>query len=450
MKLTSQHSDKESIRLLKLNNTFLFLAIICLLISTFLNNWRGFTFPVAWNISDRQANRFEIKAVTIDSHGSPWLIVQKLFRDGDDYELHHVTNNNVDIWDLPSLTFEEMMSVSVAKDNMDNPWLLVGKRLAHWDGTKWVFSSTPLDASIHDYLPPSVAIKDSIVWGIDYSEKKEEGKRIVWLDLGQEPIQSREVLLPAGLDEQKYKFEGIISTGKDNLLAVLSDDMEVSIYRLQNFEWQKITSFQKEQASNLYIRDIVVDLNDQIWVVVNPWVKNDGKLVGKYDPKNNIWTWFDIEPQSDVANRFFDYGFIGVDNLGRVWLSAVQYGPDGSRAALFGPSNGDLLGYETDTLGVYEENSENKLVEIRHYTSKNSHLETSRVSRLILGSDEKIWTWGKQLVWMDSRQQLLPKPLPNWFVALAKLRMRISILSLAFLIIVFAMQWHIRRQRLVR
>jgi hypothetical protein len=448
MKLTSQQTDKVSIRLLKLNNTFLLLVLICLLLSTFLNNWRNLTLPIAWNISDRQVNRFEIKAVTIDSNGSPWLIAQKLFRDSEGYELRHITENEVDIWDLPSLTYEEMMSISVAKDKTDTPWLLIGERLAHWNGTEWVFSPTPLNASIHDFLSSSTVIQDSIAWGVDYAT---EGKRIIRLDLGQEPIQAREILLPDGLDTQKYAFESIVSIGDNDLLAVVSNDMQLDMYRLQNFEWRKITSFQKDQASKLYIQDMVVDSNDRIWVVVNPWVKSDGKLVGKYDPKDNIWTWFDIEPQSDVANRFFDYGFIGVDDLGRVWLSAVQYGPDGSRAALFGSSNSDLLGYETDTLGVYEENSENKLVEIRHYTSKNSYLETRRVSRLILGSDEKIWTWGKQLVWMDSRQQLLPKPLPNRFVALTtKYRMIISLLSLAFLIIVFAIQWQIRRQRLVR
>src|SRR4030095_157224 len=105
--------------------------------------------------------------------------------------------------DLPSVTFDEMMTVSVTKDKVDNPWLILGERLAHWDGTQWRFIPTPLNADIKNFICPSVVTKDSIVWGIDNATKQ---TRIIQMDLNQDPVMAREILLPDGLGSQDYNF----------------------------------------------------------------------------------------------------------------------------------------------------------------------------------------------------------------------------------------------------
>lgn len=436
MKPKNQLSNQESLRL----TTFMLLGLICLLSSTFLRNWRDFASPVGWNISDYTRNRYEVSAVTIDSSHNPWLIAQKLFREGDDYELRHITENNERIWSLPPLTHIEVATIGVAKDSADNPWLVFGERLAHWNGTQWEFVPTPLNADLQDFGSPSLIIEDSIVWGVDYTT---EGKRIIRLDVGQEPIQSREIVLPDELVAQGYAFEAIVSTRNDELLVAVNNDVQVAFYSLRDFEWQKITSFQKEETSTVRIRDVVTDSKDQIWVMLQPWISE--KNIGKYDPKEDAWTWLDIQEQPELANRHFSYHSIAVDDLDRVWLVAYQSKLEEESAF----PNQDSYSYEADAVGVFEQGPDNTLVEIRHYTTKNSHLETNLVSDIILGSDEKIWTWGEQLVWMDSSQRELPQPAPDWFVALTSHKVTIGLSILGLVIQLLALlQILISKQKL--
>jgi len=376
--------------------------IIGLWANILLYNWRSLPFTVAWNISDRKMGRMDVRAITVDSHGDPWFISQRQFSD-DKYEIRHVAQGRTDSWNLPALSFEERQFAGIALDDADNPWLILGKRLAHWDGSQWVFIPTPFEADINSFICPSIIVNDSMVWGIDSTANQ---NRLIQLDLSQKPIETQEILLPPELASKQYGFH-CIAESKDDLVVVLSNKEQVDFYQLQNLEWQKITGFSREQVPYWSVNDIEIDSKNQIWVSLMASL-ND-KHVGKFDPTTNSWTWFNLERQPGLEDRIFDFSHIAVDGFGRVWISATQFRTTESII-----SSSD---YEAGTIGVFEEKGDT-LVEIRHYTSRNSSLETSGVAKIINGPDGKLWTWSRQLVWMDGSQQELPHPLPDWFVSL--------------------------------
>lgn len=392
----------------------------------FLMSWRMWPISVSWKIEDWSFDRQSIKALTVDENSGPWFIVEKSFQDRQ-YELRHLANDGVVSWDLPPITFEEAQFASISIDADSNPWLILGKRIAHWDGSQWEISNMPLDAEINDYICPSVVVKDSTVWGIDSAA---EQTRIIQLDIRNDPAKAKAVLLPSDLDSNQFDFDCIIPT-KTGILAALSSKERVDFYNFHNEEWERITSFGKDQVSKLFINDMTLDSAGQIWVLFKLW--NEEKQVGKYDPTTGEWTWFDIEWQAELYNRRFDYSHIVVDNFGRVWISATQYKTTGNSLS---SSN-----YEADTLGVFEERDK-VLIEILHYTSKNSSLETSRVSRILQGSDGKIWTWDKQLVWLDGNRESLPNHLPNWLTKLSSPDgfTGLIILSFTLLVLMLALQ----------
>ena len=433
MESNFRQPDSRTLQLQKLVNVLFWLINIGLLVMLFLLTWRDLPIPIVWKTVDWSLNRSDVKTLMVDGNGDPWFLVDRLFQD-DAYQLRHETAGKVTSWDLPSITFEEAQFVSIAKDKNDNPWLILGKRLAHWDGTQWIFVPMPLDADIKSFICPSVVIKDSLVWGIDNAT---EQTRIVQLDLNQEPLQTQEILLPDGLDSKQSRFHCIISNN-DGLLAVLSNDEQVAFFQLQNSEWQEITSFTKEQP--LKVNDVAIDAKGQIWVVLILRSWPTGKPVGSYDPKENTWTWLDIE-QPELNIKYIEYGHIAVDNFNRIWLSAKQYGPSTN---VFSSST-----FKANAIGVYEESPDRSLVRIRQYTTNNSSLETSSLSKIVIGPDGKIWTWNQQVVWLDGNQQELPQPLPDWFVALTNLKVIIwwNVITLALLTVIVVIRIRIRRGR---
>ena len=432
MKSATQQPDNTN-TLKKLSTALLYLAIFIQWVMLFLISWRELPFSFAWKIEDWSFSRSRVIATKIDQHGEPWLIADTT--GNDIYQLRHVTKDGTVSWDLPFLTLEDAIFTSILQDQNNNPWLILGKRLAHWDGNQWNFTPMPLDADIKDVIPPTVVIKDAMVWGIDMTPDKH---RIIKLDLNQDPIQAGEILLPDGLESQQYKFNCIIST-PSGLLAVLSNEEQVAIYQLQDDKWQRITSFvRNKQASNVFVSDVAIDSKDQIWVLLQSRPALE-KPVGRYDPIEKRWIWLGLEqPEHNI--RFLEYGHIAFDAFDRVWLFYDEYGTtfDFISSSLF----------HSYVIGVYEEIPDDKLALVRYYSSRNSSLQTSSLSRIAIGPDGKIWTWNQQLVWMDGNQKELPKPLPNWFIFLTENKILLLIVSIILLVVYIFVQVRIQKYKL--
>lgn len=394
----SNHDIERISKLTKKTYFFLVILMFFQFLGLFLLVWKDWgILNVAWNIYDRSLNTFGITAVRIDANNQPWFIRQ-LF--GSSYELHHGIENRKNVWDLSFLTFEDANFASIAEDKSGNPWLILGERLAHWNGSEWKFIPTPFDADIKDFICPTVVVKNFIVWGLDNAT---EGKRIIKLDLREEQIQSQEIALPADLVSPESKFECIVSVGENDLLAVLSDEAQVGFYRLQDLEWHKITSFENEHTHGPLINDVFVNSKGEIWVVTKYWLED--RHVGKFDPIKNSWIWFDVEVGPENSDRYvhIEYNYLAVDGAGRIWISGTKYKNH----------------LNTPMVGVFLETPDGVLKQVLEYTEDNSQVDTSLLSRVLITEDQKIWTWYKQLVWIDSGQQVLPPPLPNWFVVLS-------------------------------
>jgi len=385
-----------------------------------LMGWRMAPLSISWQTEDWSFSANDISAVLIDENNEPWFLVGKSIKNHQ-YELRHIANGELISWNLSSITFEEAQFASIAVGADGNPWLILGKRLAHWDGNQWIFSPMPFGSDIKDFSCQSVVVKGSTVWGIDNSAAQ---IRIIQLDIRTDSVQARVISLPDDLNSSPFSFDCIVST-KTGVLVALSNEKQVVFYELKDKGFRRITSFEKEQIAKSFINDMAVNSSGQIWVLFG--FRNEGKQFGTYNPASDKWTWLDAKREKEFSAYEYDYGHLAVDTFDRVWVSAVQYG---SERKLFSFSN-----VVADTIGVFKEGDDG-LDEVQLYTSLNSSLYTSRVARIIVGSDGKIWTWGEQLVWLDGSQTSLPSTLPSWMAKLSSYNGLVGLTTLSITLLV--------------
>ncbi len=355
-------------------------------------------FSIAWKITDWSFNRSSVNAVRIDSQGHPWLIVKDNL-DLNHYHLRHVTGNGAKSWKMPALGSITPFMIGLAEDANQDPWLIMGKQLAHWEGGQWTFLDTPMGAQLWGTSAMGLAVADSIVWGIDQSARD----RIIRLDLSQPPGKVDVFPLPISSASADCQIGGIKLLPGGDLMAIFHNDSVLGVFRLHDSQWQEIASIQKDISSETCVSDFTVDSNGNIWVLSFSVVEN--KNVGKFDPQRNAWTWMDIRHpglDSEIGPFEFGYSNIIVDPLGRVWISG-----DRERGRI-----------DYGMVGVYEKGAEDTLVEIRHYTTENSSLESGVIHHILPTPDGRIWSWGGQLVWIQSAAEALPATAPDWIISL--------------------------------
>jgi hypothetical protein len=355
----------------------------------FINLKTEFLFiPIGWNAADWDPLRTDVLTAAIGPDGAPWLVVEPGLR-MNFFQLRHAAPDGMKSWDLPSIPYEARLGMSIVEGKDREPWLIFGKQLAQWNGTQWVFIPMPYNADLEHYSNTLLAVKGSEVWGIDQAAKE---KRILRLDLGQTPVAAQAIPLPDSVDSQAYSFDGLILAPDNSVIVSITSKTEALFYRYQNDQWLKITSIALDPAKIDCLCDFTLDTGGQIWAAMDPRVR--AKPVGIYNPEKNAWIWFDLL-HPDFSGTYYGYDSILVDPRNRVWLSGTSSGR-GNHA-----------------VGVYEIAANNTLVEIRHYTPENSSLQYSFLSSIVLGPDGRIWSWNKQLAWIQSNQQNLPKPLPD-------------------------------------
>jgi hypothetical protein len=383
-----------------LANVAFSLFYLCTLVTLlfFAQSKNFLVISIAWNTEDWSFKRSSVDLARIDSQGHPWLIV-KDYLDFNHYHLRHVTSEGTKSWKLPPLGSASAFSIGLAEDGNQDPWLIMGKQLAHWEGGQWTFLNTPMDAQLWGVSGMELAVDDSIVWGIDQATHN----RIIRLDLSQPPGKVDVFPLPISSASAGCQIGGIKILPDGDLMAIFHNDSVFGVFRLHGYEWQEITSIQKGISSETCVSDFTVGPDGNIWVLSSSVVEN--KNVGKFDPQQNAWTWMDIRHpgiEGQIGSFEFGYSNIAVDSLGRVWISG-----DRERGRI-----------DYDMVGVYEEGAEDTLVEIRHYTSENSSLESGVTHRLLQTLDGRIWSWGGQLVWIQSDKRELPNPAPDWIAVI--------------------------------
>ncbi|MGB7537864.1 MAG: hypothetical protein WBM17_04935 [Anaerolineales bacterium] len=189
-----------------------------------------------------------------------------------------------------------------------------------------------------------------------------------------------------------------IQPGSDGSLAVyISGDFANAFYLWEDGKWAKITELEEARAPDL---DNCIDRDEKgnIFLLQKPRKEDGRPILGVFRPEQSKWTWSGLNFMDETMVKYLRVKDLAADSLGRIWVMVQELGNH----------------YPDEFIGVFQE-AGGKYQEVRHYTEDNAGFSGGQ---LLKGDDGRIWAIGDYPAWIDSRQQNIPQPLPEWLAFL--------------------------------
>jgi hypothetical protein len=419
--------------------------------------------PTAWHKEDIQTGLPSVRGAAADPDGSVWLISDLRL---DEYHIRHVSDGGTSDWAFP----EELSYVSIektpdsffsgehlpqsflgiARDNSGNPWVIAGGSIHQWDGKAWQTHAYPDGARLGGEVETpylflqefdDLIINGNLIWGVDSSV---DGQRILRMDIGDGTLQTQFLDLPDDALSLNSRADWI-KPGPDGSLAVyVSGDSYHAFYLWNDGQWTKIAELEEERAPEW---NISIDRDDKgnIYMVQKPRETDSRSVIGIFRPDQTTWIWSDVYFISEKGKVYASIDRLIVDSSGRIWMTGDEFTNHQIQSSYTELVNSSGTFYEAgEFIGVFQE-SDGIFQEVRHYTADNSGFSGTD---LFMAHTGRIWAVGDYPAWIDSRQQDLPQPLPEWLAFItgdAGLKVRFAAeMILFFIIIVFAIYLAVR------
>ncbi len=350
---------------------------------------------VAWKSSIKLEPRTTLEQFVLGADGSPWILAEGWF--SGKLQLLHVTNASVAQLDLPAnYELHETLPSgwpfrprSIVIDSYSRPWVAFSPLgLLHWAGSEWEWFSFPvidIKPKVHDLVAT-----DSKLWA---RVQPENGTESYLFSIDPSAGNAQIIPLPPSAYQSDMKLEAIRATPDGALLALVSNGSASSLYMFREGRWQ-------DSAYDIdldpFDSAITADKSGRIWVAVpdtHTCEKGNEAIarIGTPEAGNGPWVW---STTSCLPNDSFNS--LIIDGQGRFWL--------GGR----------------DFVDVYEITPGETPRQIVRYTPTNSNYQNDLWQHAMsLGSDGRLWTAHRELVWIDSNTPNLPQPLPGWLATVA-------------------------------
>jgi len=257
-------------------------------------------------------------------------------------------------------------------------------------------------------------------WVIDGKDNNE--KRILRIDAlsGQETVLD----LPAEAVQQGLVPAQIRRAADGTLLVLFENENNERVYLLADDQWQ-VQEYPVTLPGARWARDFFLDADGALWVLL---LKTDGAWQVEKISRDGEFLVTSL-PDSVEEDKFGLYETLFVDVYQRLWVAGYQRGQ--SSMSVFNPEwKGDAD-------------------ELQRYTSLNSNYQQNMPTNLSLSTDGRIRAFGYSITSMDTNQQELPAPLPEWYVSLAEHQdvIRIMMLGCLFLYCMWLLWFNWRSRR---
>ncbi len=339
--------------------------------------------PTAWHKADLQVGLPSVRGVAADPDGSIWLLSDL---GTEEYHIRHVSDGKPVDWAFPE-EFAAIYRLGIARDRAGNPWVIDAGSIHRWDGTAWQTQAYPEGVRIGGWI----TVDGTTVWAVTYGA---ETKRIVKLDIGDGNLQTQFVDLPEGALGADSEIEWM-KPGPDGSLAIaVADDSHYAFYLWEGGSWRKIADLEEERMT--IFGGVQIDRDESGNIYVTQWYRKDGgrHAIGIFRPEQSAWNWSDVYFLDDKETLHQEVEQLLVDSSGRLWMVMKN----------------NINHYTERSVCVFLEQG-GEFHEIRHYTKDNSGM--SGMPTLMAGNG-RIWAVWDYAAWIDSRQQDLPQPLPEW------------------------------------
>jgi len=367
----------------------------------------------AWKLEHWPAQYERAWAYSVDGKSGFWVLASRAW---NGYRAYHYPDGMEQVWDFPRQDARYPTQVSGDRDGQPIIWM--ENASLHYRDGKW--SEVAYQGNlISGYWDLDSVVVGEQGWMIG---GKGEEKRILRIDAlsGQETALD----LPADAVQQGLSPSRIRRAMDGALLVMFHNENSACVYLLAQDQWQA----QRYPVSWLAAsgaRDFFLDADGALWVLF----ETDGAWqVEKAGPGGEFWvTGLPDFHDGDGSEK---YDALFVDAYQRLWVAGYQKGLH--FMAVFAPG--------------WKGNAD----ELQRYTSLNSNYQQGRpFTNPSMLMDGRIWAFGGNITSMDTNQQELPVPLPEWFVVLAEQRNIILILgaSLQLLLGLWSLRFTLRSRR---
>lgn len=389
------------------------LLLAVLIVAYFLFGHRFVASHVAWQSATSFGLRGNIRDFAVGPDSSIWSINANLFTD----EIWHVSGGDKQQIPFPSdtelnrgvPTTYDYWPDEIAVDSLNRPWVsLVPHGLVHWNGTAWEWFTFPngrRDVRIWELTTQNdhVLIKASLT-PTTISD--------LYIDAATEI--AHEYDLSEIVPSEELEKASITVTHRGPIVEVNKQSGQANLYwQDQNTgNWHSVIT--DSELGGLYDGRYAIDKNSRLWILTStdlPCNQVGTQLrLGIYDPANRSWLWNNLEGNFFCGSGNYYQGMV-VDSHDRLWFQTSQY------------------------LDAFELNSTGTLNGVVRYTSNNSNYQNGFAqTELDLQPDDRLWSAGREVAWIDTNATELPRPLPDWLSNLASQEATLIWLTLSFII----------------
>lgn len=343
----------------------------------------------------------------IEDQGTSWI---SFMRTGDTPQVVQINAKGTETWSFENKG-DVLYANAIIADQAGQPWLIHDDFYLHWSGTSW----QNIESGGYSIRANPPIVIDNGFWTIA-SRENEPSRFLLRIDLddGKETL----FTLPVDLAQDGFYIREVDIAPDNSIIVLFVKDQfpQAIFYSFQNGQWHRLCSLEVEwyvpdfelnlpdAKAYVQIDDFTIDAKGQIWVIND---KDGRSTIGRYNTLKSEWDWSPIAPDCELCASHFSE--MVVDKHDRVWATAGY-----SMKNDINDDNYWVQGFGLDVFAPHWGTSAERLV---RYTNKNSNFQYGiGQTGVRLSHDGRIWIASDRLVWIDSNNPDLPKPMPDLFV----------------------------------
>jgi len=354
----------------------LMICLIALLITFFFDpRFSSRPWISAWQTENNPGLYEPVWGYASDPQGKFWLIGWG----ASHYRIYRYPDELNREWDLPDSILGENYPQVASQDATGNPIVWTAKSIYHFTDGNWKALPYQDNLEFIDW--------ERNGWVIGMYGWAVETKNSRFLKIDGLTGEWSVIPLPESAAQLKISPASLRQAVNGNILVLMRNDTLDRIYLFKDEKWQ-VQEYSIILPDGGTVWDYFLDDKGGLWTLINT---RDSSIVEKISPAGDLQltslSW------STNTDNWNGYKRIFIDANERIWVTG-SYPP---------------------FITVFQPTWKGNAVELVKYTTGNSNYQESGSTDPTMTPDGKIWGFDQRITSMDTNQQNLPAPLPDWF-----------------------------------
>ena len=329
----------------------------------------------AWQVEFRPPWLESVWRYSPDTQGNFWVIGHHI----QYYRIYLFPDETSREWNLPDSVLGGDYPDAASQDATGTPIVWANEKVFHYTNGNWQVIPIQNNLEYIDWERSGV-VEGEQAWAVTQTKQlvKIDALSGTWAAI---PLPETATIL--GLDPVSLR-----RSIQGDILVLMEKDTDSRVYLYKDGTW-------KSQEYNVFlpdenmVMDYCLDEDGALWVLFTSKAET---IVEKIDISGEFH-WTVVPAPTDIENwRYYEKVF--VDTHGRMWVTSSSYPP---------------------FITVFQPIWEGNAIKLVRYTRGNSNYKEDVFNSPTLLADGQILGFDNVITSMDTNQENLPSPLPDWF-----------------------------------